>query len=522
VLDGGETYKNTVTVTGKDDEGTEDSDTDDHTITGTDVAPAIAVDKLVDANGDSIFSDAEWMSPGSHEVTFKYTVTNTSLASTDPLTLKKLLDDNGTPDDATDDINLLAGYGTFSGGDTNDNGLIDRGESWVYTYTQTLDLVDGGPQDPRINTVTAQGKDDEQTPTNEATDTATIHVLTPGVVTNSSLCDFGDTFDLVFTPDMKNWGTTPHYKLSDSNPGQFYYNLFFTPQDVGDFDGEFEANEWVTIDIPYPFVTQGANPLHAYSSVTTNEHGCFVPGTEIFNGGSAMAFTLGQYTDTNADGKVGFGDTYSLTVKLDQLPDGFVYMNLHLDYGLEKQNGWTKSGENAINDPAVNPVLSGISIVEPTSHTFSSSIDGTADNDTIVNDNVFKSVKGFGGMAEIKGLDANRDGDFLDADDITFPVAGAKVELWNKAGTTKLDTAFTDQDGWYFMPNFVHKGKTTDYMVKLVADSAGADGITYAAAQKTTTIGGSDKFGEGYFFVDDTTGTPGVELVGIASPEAFG
>jgi len=43
---------------------------------------------------------------------------------------------------------------------------------------------------------------------------------TPGAVTNSMLCDFGPTFRLIFTPDMKYYTSSLQaYKLSDSNPG---------------------------------------------------------------------------------------------------------------------------------------------------------------------------------------------------------------------------------------------------------------------------------------------------------------
>ena len=95
-------------------------------------------------------------------------------------------------------------------------------------------------------------------------DTSSYHGLTPGVVTNSSLCDFGDQFRLVFTPDMGRYtSSTPYYKLSDSNPGQFYYNVF------SDNDG---STDTITMEIPYPFVTQGAMPVHVYGGLFVTDH----------------------------------------------------------------------------------------------------------------------------------------------------------------------------------------------------------------------------------------------------------
>src|SRR5262249_49977238 len=80
------------------------------------------------------------------------------------------------------------------------------------------------------------------------------------MITNSSLCTFdedtsltGDQFRLILTPDM----SPAIYKLTASNPGQFYYNVIY----VG------AGSTTVTLTIPYPFVTQGAVPLHVYSDV---------------------------------------------------------------------------------------------------------------------------------------------------------------------------------------------------------------------------------------------------------------
>ena len=55
-------------------------------------------------------------------VTYTYQVTNTSPdGSTDPLSSVTLTDTDGTP--------------TFTGGDTNNNALLDFGEIWTYTLT---------------------------------------------------------------------------------------------------------------------------------------------------------------------------------------------------------------------------------------------------------------------------------------------------------------------------------------------------------------------------------------------------
>ena len=78
--------------------------------------------------------------------------------------------------------------------------------------------------------------------------------------TDSALCYYdrqpeipGQQFRLIFTPDMQMW---PTYKLPASNPGQFYYNVFY----VGTPGSTVNLN----INIPYPFVTNGANPIQVH------------------------------------------------------------------------------------------------------------------------------------------------------------------------------------------------------------------------------------------------------------------
>src|SRR3989304_7528753 len=70
------------------------------------------------------------------------------------------------------------------------------------------------------------------------------------LMTNTELCSLpNDQFRLLFTPDMGKG-----FKLNATNPGQFYYNMFY----VG------AGNETVTLTLPYPWVTQGNMPIHMY------------------------------------------------------------------------------------------------------------------------------------------------------------------------------------------------------------------------------------------------------------------
>ncbi len=65
------------------------------------------------------------------DVTWTYEVTNTGNA---PISDVVLTDDAGTPDDTGDDFDP-----TFTGGDTNSDGLLDTDETWLYEATGTAE-----------------------------------------------------------------------------------------------------------------------------------------------------------------------------------------------------------------------------------------------------------------------------------------------------------------------------------------------------------------------------------------------
>ena len=135
---------NTVTASGEDALGLTVTDSASWTV---DILhPAIAIKKSADKDkayaGDTI--------------TYTYTVTN---PGDTPLKDVTVVDD-------------VAGAATYVSGDDG-NGLLDMGETWIFTATYT---VKAGDPDPLVNNATASGKDITDYKVT-ATDTATVDLI---------------------------------------------------------------------------------------------------------------------------------------------------------------------------------------------------------------------------------------------------------------------------------------------------------------------------------------------------------
>ncbi|KYK22302.1 hypothetical protein AYK25_02565 [Thermoplasmatales archaeon SM1-50] len=254
-----------------------------------------------------------------------------------------------------------------------------------------------------------------------------------GLITDSSLCYFdideadGQQFRVIFTPDIAN---DPNlYKVTATNPGQFYYHVFYSGQDI---TGDFE------ITLPSTFETQGATPVHVYSSVIAGPDGCLIPEDDISD-----AFDIGI-------------DRNLLTVTPFAEYDGFIYITVHCDYALKQTGGYElqyyydENGVvrgNAIKDPDT------ASIYDMIDHLFSATgPDSFAAEDTIQNRNEFKKFRG------IIGFLTDSSGNPIIGSDII--ITGPSIE----GGTLSLQT---DIDGFYGY-SFFHLGRPALYSVEFV------------------------------------------------------
>ena len=140
------------------------------------------------------------------------------------------------------------------------------------------------------------------------------------------------------------------------------------------------------------------------------------------------------------------GATYTLTVTVTIPSTGFVFVAIHLDYGLKGSVGY---GQNATSDATA---CGKTTILVPNLHPYTFSVSGDANGSAIISSyNTFKKNPGVGGLAQSQTT--------------TLSVAGATATLKDSKGGL-LASGVTDQDGWYLL-NYKATGKSTSYYITL-------------------------------------------------------
>jgi hypothetical protein len=303
-------------------------------------------------------------------------------------------------------------YYIDSGGDVTDTVeffvWVLSGETITYSYQNP---VPNGLYQYWLSSVTPTSPATISSPT---TVTGNYLKLPYSAVTSSSLCPLtNDQFKLLFIQDMKDPLT---YRLTASNPGQFYYNVFYvgTPGETVD----------LTITIPAPFVTQGAMPVHVYSSVSYSGS-CFVPSGEL----AAYPMIITGLS----------GDTLELT-DFEIPSSGLVYVTVHLDFGYKNKDTPSFTPDGGLN--AYIGTTKTIPNKNP--YTFSYT-DGGTHPATVSNVNEFKKIPGFGGVV---------------TDGSNNPLSGVTVTV-KVNGVTSTTT--TNADGFYLI-NY-KTGKTQSYTI---------------------------------------------------------
>jgi hypothetical protein len=281
-----------------------------------------------------------------------------------------------------------------------------------------------------------------------------VRIICPSLVTDSSLCtfDFDEKEGRQFR--LRNHVDGPEiYRITASNSGQFFYNIFY--------EGEPGAEVSLLMEIPFPFVTVGGNPVHVYSNVTIAEEDGFLcldldsacPDLGD-NGDIGSQFLIttegGNFANSGAaiillEDYESMADTTWVIIQGVMPESGYLVANIHLDYALKHTTGWERFGENLHGMVGDIPVT----IAECQTYTFGYEATGGAedivDSDSVQSVNKFMGGQRFGPshMRGFAGLVQLEDG---------TPVEGASVTVFSPKGNIdSLGTVLTDSSGFYYL-----------------------------------------------------------------------
>ncbi|MFC3324453.1 beta strand repeat-containing protein [Mesorhizobium cantuariense] len=287
---------NTVVVHGHDDDSLTDVTANDTaTVTVTDVAPSIAIEKTADTI--SIDEGA------SGDVTYTYKVTNTSPAGAlDPLTLTSLVDDNATPGSPGDDINLLDGfvkgsdYGThYADGDTDGDYQVDSDETWTFNATVNIAAHNAGSI---VNTVVVHGHDDDSLTDVTANDTATVTVndVAPSIAIDKTVdADHDGIFHSSETVQSGAQNATYHYAITNTSAAGALDPLTLTSL----IDDNGTANTGDDINLLSGFVANSSHGTHYVSGDADGDYQVDSNETWVFEATSAFNLAPNAASRTN-------------------------------------------------------------------------------------------------------------------------------------------------------------------------------------------------------------------------------
>ena len=307
----------------------------------------------------------------------------------------------------------------FNGGAPTTLGTLTASDSTpftatTYVYSHTLSGVSGNCT---AYSNTAMLVETGQT----ASATVTLcvvpsSVVPPSTVTNSAFCTITGNVNLIYVQ-----GGSGTYQLTVSNPGQFYENIFFV--------GAPGDSVSVSAQLPYPFVTSGARPIQLSSAQVSNPstNSCLVPnfdnqtpltisgtkasGAPIVTPSSNgyLIVTLGAY-DVSTPSPAPMGTHVTLMIAGTIPSTGFLYLTIHLNYGLKGTTGWTPSPSgctlsgagancNAVNTSPAVTISYGQTYTFPVTITDTTTPTTITQSPSVSTVNTFKKDPGFTGSA---------------------------------------------------------------------------------------------------------------------------
>ena len=461
------------------------------------ITDAVAEDKVYDGTTDATvdFSDAELVGVvGSEDVDFDTSVYEAEFADPDvgenkEVTVSGIVLTGDDKDNYTltqpvlsaeitlrpITITAASAMKVYDGTELTDDGyeIIDGSlapaqtlDSVTVTGSQTE--VGSSPNVPSDAVITDDAQVVVTANYNITYEDGTLKVLPQGALTTSNFNYFDmdeederQQFRLIFTPDYQAASDGSVYRLAASNPGQFRYNAFFDATDLDE----------MTLTISYPFVTQGAMPVHVYDA-----------GDATYDFDNGFGFTPGDAVDSQDDQIAldnytpeALGSTTEITVDVSGI-DGLSIVTIHLDYGPKRTTGWA---QKQVMDEDKNPIAyeydaetggalkDGLEIINNQDYYFFHMLNGdTFGEVTGYSINEFKRNTGIGGLVVPNGIDP------LEAVEVQIYQNTAATGRPGSLSTPELRaTVYTDEDGWYLWA-YQWRGRPTSFTVIMSYDGS--------------------------------------------------
>jgi uncharacterized repeat protein (TIGR01451 family) len=163
-------------------------------------------------------ADTSVVNAADQNITYTYTVENTGNV---PLTNVSVTDDNFTSDNTADDFPPA-----FSGGDTNNDQVLDLDETWTYSYTHPVTQADIDSGKAFVNVATADSDQTDPKTDDEVVTVQQIPNFSVAKVADVTEVDgAGDVINYTYTVANTGNVTLTDVSLSDDN---------FTPENTGD------------------------------------------------------------------------------------------------------------------------------------------------------------------------------------------------------------------------------------------------------------------------------------------------
>jgi uncharacterized repeat protein (TIGR01451 family) len=337
---------------------------------------------------------------------------------------------NAGPDSACQVVvsdNVL-GTPTFVGGDTNNNGCIDPGETWTYTATH---IVQAGDPDPLVNTATVSSNEPNVVDPNLSNnvDTWSVDILHPAIDVSKSGPQYAHEGDTIsYTITVTNTGDTPLSNVMVSDP-----LLGFS------WTGTLAVGQGMTFTVPFTVPTPSGDITNTVTASGQDPLDLIVTDTASW---TVHVLHPAIAIDKSADKvQAHAGDTITYTITVTNTGDTPLYNVIVTDTLL----GTIPIGTLGVGQSVTLTLTYTVHAGDPDPLVNTATASGQDILGKTVTATDTWSVDLIAMICGYKFYDANANG-IWDAGEP--PVAGFKIQLYD-ASNNLIATTFTGSDGKY-------------------------------------------------------------------------